>query len=169
KQRLRELLSAQPDATLAELGARMDRSFRTSTIDLWLRRLGWKFKKNSGGRSARDISVQDADRRRPPGRSLLPLVVWWPDERRDVFGLGPARIGPHATARRRGDPGQPGDAQNPGSSRLPRSGRRAVVVPAALFAGLQPDRTNVEQDQTGPAQPRSAHRRRTAAGGPGRL
>jgi len=28
KQRLRELLSAQPDATLAELGARMDRSFR---------------------------------------------------------------------------------------------------------------------------------------------
>jgi transposase len=50
KQRLRELLSAQPDATLAELGGRMDRSFRTSTIDLWLRRLGWKFKKNSGRR-----------------------------------------------------------------------------------------------------------------------
>ena len=48
KQRLRYLLSEQPDATLAELGARMDRSFRTSTIDLWLRRLGWKFKKNSG-------------------------------------------------------------------------------------------------------------------------
>ena len=45
KQRLRYLLSEQPDATLAELGARMDRSFRTSTIDLWLRRLGWKFKK----------------------------------------------------------------------------------------------------------------------------
>jgi len=50
KQRLRELLSEQPDATLAELGARMDRSFRPSTIDLWLRRLGWKFKKNSGRR-----------------------------------------------------------------------------------------------------------------------
>jgi transposase len=45
KRRLRELLAAQPDATLAELGGRMDRSFRTSTIDLWLRRLGWKFKK----------------------------------------------------------------------------------------------------------------------------
>jgi transposase len=45
KQRLGKLLSAQPDATLAELGARMDRSFRTSTIDLWLRRLGWKLKK----------------------------------------------------------------------------------------------------------------------------
>jgi len=53
KQRLKALLSAQPDATLAELGARMDRSFPTSTIDLWLRRLGWRFKKNSGRRRAR--------------------------------------------------------------------------------------------------------------------
>jgi transposase len=53
KQRLQHLLSEQPDATLAELGARMDRSFRTSTIDLWLRRLGWKFKKNSGRRRTR--------------------------------------------------------------------------------------------------------------------
>ena len=53
KQRLRELLSEQPDATLAELGARMDRPFRTSTVDLWLRRLGWKFKKNSGRRRTR--------------------------------------------------------------------------------------------------------------------
>jgi transposase len=50
KQRLRQLLSEQPDATLAELGARLDRPFRTSTIDLWLRRMGWKFKKNSGRR-----------------------------------------------------------------------------------------------------------------------
>jgi transposase len=46
KQRLQELLSDQPDATLAELGARMDRPFRTSTIDLWLRQLGWRYKKN---------------------------------------------------------------------------------------------------------------------------
>ncbi len=53
KQRLRELLGERPDATLAELGARMDRPFRTSTVDLWLRRLGWKFKKNSGRRRAR--------------------------------------------------------------------------------------------------------------------
>jgi transposase len=50
KQRLPELLSEQPDATLAELGARMDRPFRTSTIDLWLRQLGWRHKKNSGRR-----------------------------------------------------------------------------------------------------------------------
>ncbi len=53
KQRLHELLAAQPDATLAELGSRLDRSFRTSTLDLWLRRLGWKFKKNSGRRRTR--------------------------------------------------------------------------------------------------------------------
>jgi transposase len=50
KQHLKALLSERPDATLAELGARMDRSFPTSTLDLWLRRLGWKFKKNSGRR-----------------------------------------------------------------------------------------------------------------------
>ena len=53
ERRLQQLLSEQPDATLAELGARMDRPFRTSTIDLWLRRLGWKFKKNSDRRRAR--------------------------------------------------------------------------------------------------------------------
>jgi transposase len=53
KQRLAELLSAQPDATLAELGARLDRRFRTSTVDLWLRRLGWRYKKNSGRRRAK--------------------------------------------------------------------------------------------------------------------
>jgi len=53
KKRLQQLLAEQPDATLAELGARLDRRFRTSTIDLWLRRLGWKFKKNSGRRRAR--------------------------------------------------------------------------------------------------------------------
>ena len=47
RQRLEELLSKQPDATLAELGARMDRPFRTSTMDLWLGKLGWRYKKNA--------------------------------------------------------------------------------------------------------------------------
>jgi len=50
KQRLEQLLGERPDATLAELGARLDRRFRTSTVDLWLRRLGWRYKKNSGRR-----------------------------------------------------------------------------------------------------------------------
>jgi transposase len=53
KQRLEKLLSEQPDATLAELGAGLDRRFRTSTVDLWLQRLGWRYKKNSGRRRAR--------------------------------------------------------------------------------------------------------------------
>jgi len=50
KTRLQQLVAAQPDATLAELGARMDRPFRTSTMDLWLRRLGLTFKKNAARR-----------------------------------------------------------------------------------------------------------------------
>lgn len=47
KERLLQLLAERPDATLAELGAGMDRTFGTSTIDLWLRQLGWTYKKNS--------------------------------------------------------------------------------------------------------------------------
>jgi transposase len=53
RQRLQQLLSEQPDATLAKLSARLDRPFPTSTVDLWLRQLGWKFKKNSGRRRTR--------------------------------------------------------------------------------------------------------------------
>ena len=64
KQQLQELLSAQPDATLAELGARLDRPFRTSTIDLWLRRLGWKLKKNSGLRRTRPARRSGKKKRR---------------------------------------------------------------------------------------------------------
>ena len=47
KERLLQLLAERPDATLAELGTGMDRPFGTSTIDLWLRQLGWTYKKNS--------------------------------------------------------------------------------------------------------------------------
>jgi transposase len=48
--RLRALLEKQPDATLAELGAKFQRP--TSTIDLWLERLGWSYKKNAARRRA---------------------------------------------------------------------------------------------------------------------
>src|SRR5271167_3459496 len=47
KVRLRKLVTDQPDATLAELGARLDRPFGTSTVDVWLRRLGLSYKKNA--------------------------------------------------------------------------------------------------------------------------
>ena len=52
KARLQQLVAAQPDATLAELGTRLDRPFRTSTVDLWLRRLGLTYKKNTARRRA---------------------------------------------------------------------------------------------------------------------
>src|SRR5262245_40642280 len=50
KARLLRLLERRPDATLAELGAQMQRP--TSTIDLWLNRLGWSCKKNAARRRA---------------------------------------------------------------------------------------------------------------------
>jgi len=53
KAHLQKLVAAQPDATLAELGSRLDRPFRTSTMDLWLRRLGLTFKKNATRRRAK--------------------------------------------------------------------------------------------------------------------
>jgi len=52
KARLQKLVTDQPDATLAELGARLDRPFRTSTVDGWLRRLGITCKKNATRRRA---------------------------------------------------------------------------------------------------------------------
>ena len=50
RERLQTLVARRPDATLAELGA----SFRrpTSTMDLWLRRLGLGYKKNAARRRA---------------------------------------------------------------------------------------------------------------------
>ena len=50
--RLQKLVAQQPDATLAELGQRMDRPFGTSTVDLWLRKLGLSCKKNAARRRA---------------------------------------------------------------------------------------------------------------------
>jgi transposase len=50
KARLLQLLEQRPDATLAELGGQFHRP--TSTIDLWLTRLGWSCKKNAARRRA---------------------------------------------------------------------------------------------------------------------
>jgi transposase len=65
KARLQKLVAAQPDATLAELGTRLDRPFGTSTVDLWLRRLGLSYKKNAARR-------RTAPARR--GRTKIPLA-----------------------------------------------------------------------------------------------
>ena len=50
RERLQKLVAQQPDATLAELGAHFQRP--TSTMDLWLSRLGWSCKKNAARRRA---------------------------------------------------------------------------------------------------------------------
>ena len=50
KERLLRMLERRADATLAELGAQLERP--TSTIDLWLTRLGWSRKKNAARRRA---------------------------------------------------------------------------------------------------------------------
>jgi transposase len=50
KTRLQQLLARQPDVTLVELGAQFKRP--TSTMDLWLSRLGWSCKKNAARRRA---------------------------------------------------------------------------------------------------------------------
>src|SRR3974377_289682 len=50
QKRLEDLVAQQPDATLAELGAHLRRP--TSTIDLWLSRLGLSCKKNAARRRA---------------------------------------------------------------------------------------------------------------------
>jgi transposase len=48
--RLQALLDQRPDATLAELGAKLQRP--TSTLDLWLDRMGLSCKKNATRRRA---------------------------------------------------------------------------------------------------------------------
>ena len=50
RERLQLLVAQQPDATLAELGAQFKRP--TSTMDLWLQRLGLSCKKNATRRRA---------------------------------------------------------------------------------------------------------------------
>ena len=47
KAQLLQLVAHRPDATLAELGAGLDRPFGPSTVDVWLRRLGLSYKKNA--------------------------------------------------------------------------------------------------------------------------
>ena len=74
--RLLRLLARQPDATLAELGVQFKRP--TSTIDLWLRRLGWSCKKNAARRravAARRGGATTAVAATAGGRARHPLSV----------------------------------------------------------------------------------------------
>jgi transposase len=76
--RLHKLVADRPDATLAELGAQLDRPFGTSTMDLWLRKLGLTYKKNDARRRAatsRRDRAQGALARTTGGRASRPAGV----------------------------------------------------------------------------------------------
>jgi transposase len=78
KARLQKLVADQPDATLAELGTGLDRPFGTSTVDLWLRRLGLSYKKNAARRRAapsRRGQTKEALARRSGGGARHPARV----------------------------------------------------------------------------------------------
>jgi hypothetical protein len=76
RDRLQALVARQPDATLAELGAQFQRP--TSTMDLWLRRLGLSCKKNAARRravAARRGGAKKAVAATAGGRGRHPLGV----------------------------------------------------------------------------------------------
>jgi transposase len=76
KARLEQLLARRPDATLAELGAPFDRP--TSTMDLWLNRLGWSCKKNAarhGAVAARRGRTKAAVAATAGGRARRPVAL----------------------------------------------------------------------------------------------
>lgn len=55
KATLQRLVAERPDATLAELGKGLDRTFGTSTIDLWLGQMGLTYKKNGSRRGTKAV------------------------------------------------------------------------------------------------------------------
>jgi transposase len=76
RNRLQTLVGQRPDATLAELGAHFQRP--TSTIDLWLARLGLSCKKNAARRravAARRGGAKAAVAAAAGGRARLPVGV----------------------------------------------------------------------------------------------
>ena len=76
RERLQRLVARQPDATLAELGAQFKRP--TSTMDLWLNRLGLSCKKNAARRravAARRGGATKAVAATAGGRARHPLGV----------------------------------------------------------------------------------------------
>jgi transposase len=76
RERLQKLVAQHPDATLAELGAHFKRP--TSTMDLWLSRLGLSCKKNAARRravAARRGGAEKAMAAAAGGRARRPVGV----------------------------------------------------------------------------------------------
>ena len=74
KTRLHQLLARRPDATLAELGAPFKRP--TSTLDLWLQRLGLSCKKRCTPPSSRDPTWWNKDNSGISGGRECPPSDW---------------------------------------------------------------------------------------------
>lgn len=62
--RLEKLVAEQPDATLAELGRRLDRPFGPSTVDLWLHKLELSCKKRCPAAEQQRPAVAEQSARR---------------------------------------------------------------------------------------------------------
>ena len=74
--RLQERIAQEPDATLAELGAALDRPFGPSTVDGWLRRLGLSRKKTLHAAEQDRPDVAEQRSRWPGELAALPVAPW---------------------------------------------------------------------------------------------
>jgi transposase len=57
QEQLRKLVEEKPDATLAELRAKIDPPVAISTMDVWVRKLGFSFKKSPSVPASRTAST----------------------------------------------------------------------------------------------------------------
>jgi transposase len=65
QEQLRQFVEEKPDATLAELCEKIDKPVAISTMDVWVRRLGFSFKKSPSLPASR--TVPTSPRNAPPG------------------------------------------------------------------------------------------------------
>jgi transposase len=65
QEQLRKLVEEKPDATLAELCKRIDQPVAISTMDVWVRKLGFSFKKSPSVPASR--TAPTSPRSVPPG------------------------------------------------------------------------------------------------------
>ena len=109
-------------------------------------------------RSLENHHLRSWPTQRRNGRTLR---LRWADERANLRHIYSTMSGPDARSPRYRHHGQSCGSQ--GRWRAPgnRSGGRAPAISAAVFAGLQSDRTGLQQSEIKAAQGRRAHSQRT--------
>src|ERR1017187_503518 len=112
-------------------------------------------------RTARSLENHHLRSRPTQQRNGRTLRFRWADERANLHHIYSTRSGPDARSPRYRHHGQSCGSQ--GRWRAPgnRSGGRAPAISAAVFAGLQSDRTGLQQSEIKAAQGRRAHSQRT--------